>query len=341
MSARTTAMNAQEQGLFVEDLRLTLPSGTPLRHCSLTVRPGEVVGLVGESGSGKSLTALACLGLLPAQARTSGSIRIGGENVLGASEATLRRVRGKRIAMIFQNPLSALNPFYTVGRQIGEVLRTHFPAESKAALQARVASALQRVQLGADYAARYPHQMSGGQLQRVMIALAIACEPEVLIADEPTTALDVTVQARIVRLLKELTGQGMGLLLISHDLALVSEVADRVVVMYAGRSVESGATREIMASASHPYTVSLLKAQPRLLGEQATLPQRRLPVIEGQVLPASMDPPGCVFRERCRRAVEACARSAPPTVSLRAGSHVECHHPVLPVRQPAEPVHHV
>lgn len=334
--------DAKGRGLVVEDLRMVLPLGTPLRHCSLAVRPGEVVGLVGESGSGKSLTALACLGLLPALARTSGRIRIGGENVLGASEVALRRVRGKRIAMIFQNPMSALNPFYTVGRQIGEVLRTHFPTEGKAALQARAARALRRVQLGEDHAARYPHQMSGGQLQRAMIALAIACEPEVLIADEPTTALDVTVQARIMRLLKDLTGQGMGLLLISHDLALVSEVADRVVVMYAGRSVESGATHDIMASASHPYTVSLLKAQPRLPGEQAALPQRRLPVIEGQVLPAGMNPPGCVFRERCRRAVEACARSAPPTVQLRAGSHVECHHPILPVlvmRPPAEPSH--
>lgn len=323
------------QGLIVESLRLTLPSGTPLRNCSLSVQRGEVVGLVGESGSGKSLTALACLGLLPARARASGSISIGGEPVLGASEAVLRRVRGKRIAMIFQNPLSALNPFYTVGRQMARVLATHFPADGAMALKLKVADALKRVQLEAQFADRYPHQMSGGQLQRAMIALAIACEPEVLIADEPTTALDVTVQARIMRLLKELTSQGMGLLLISHDLALVSEVADRSVVMYAGRSVESGLTRELMASASHPYTVSLLKAQPRLLDQEA-LSQRRLPVIEGHVLPASVDLPGCVFRDRCRRAVDACARSAPPTVSLRADSHVECHHPVLPTRQPAE-----
>lgn len=323
------------QGLVVDQLRLTLPSGTPLRNCSLTVGPGEVVGLVGESGSGKSLTALACLGLMPAQSRVSGSIHIGGQSVLGAGEGTLRGIRGKRVAMIFQNPLSALNPFYTIGRQMEQVLKTHFPQDSTKALHARVTSALTRVQLQGDFVDRFPHQMSGGQLQRAMIAMAISCEPEVLIADEPTTALDVTVQARIMRLLKDLTAQGMGLLLISHDLALVSEVANRSVVMYAGRSVESGPTRELMASASHPYTVSLLKAQPRLLDNEA-LSQRRLPVIAGQVLAASMDPPGCVFRERCRRAVDACSRVSPPTVSLRAGSHVECHHPVLPSRVPEE-----
>lgn len=331
----TASVGASRKALVVEGLRLALPSGTPLRNCSLSVSAGEVVGLVGESGSGKSLTALACLGLMPARSRVSGSIHIGDQSVLGASEATLRGIRGKRIAMIFQNPLSALNPFYSIGRQMAEVLKTHCPYESAKDLQDRVASALTRVQLQAQFANRYPHQMSGGQLQRAMIAMAIACEPEVLIADEPTTALDVTVQARIMRLLKDLTSQGMGLLLISHDLALVSEVANRTVVMYAGRSVESGPTRDLMSSASHPYTVSLLKAQPRLLDDEA-LSQRRLPVIAGQVLAASMDPPGCVFRERCRRAVEACAAVSPPTVSLRAGCQVECHHPVLPSRAPEE-----
>jgi peptide/nickel transport system ATP-binding protein len=323
-------------GLQIEKLSLALGAGTPLRECTLAVRPGEVVGLVGESGSGKSLTALACVGLLPAGARAAGSVRIGDTPVLGAPEAQLRRLRGRRIAMIFQNPLSALNPFYTVGRQLLDVVGTHFAEEPRAALQARVRRSLEHVQLDEGFIGRYPHQMSGGQLQRAMIAMAVACEPEVLIADEPTTALDVTVQARIMRLLQELTGQGMGLLLISHDLALVAEVAHRVYVMYAGRTIESGATREIMASASHPYTVSLLKAQPRL-GEL----QRRLPVIEGQVLAATAQPQGCVFRERCRRAVDACARSEPPSVQLRAGSHVECHHPILPVRQDAEPRCHV
>lgn len=322
------------QGLVIEGLSLSIGAGTPLRGCSLAVRPGEVVGLVGESGSGKSLTALACLGLMPPQTRAAGSIHIGDTAVLGADEAAMRRLRGRRLAMIFQNPLSALNPFFTIGRQLLDVVGTHFPQDARAARQQRVRQALERVQLGAAFAERYPHQMSGGQLQRAMIAMAIACEPEVLIADEPTTALDVTVQARIMRLLKELTDQGMGLLLISHDLALVSQVADRVYVMYAGRTVESGATRALMASASHPYTASLLKAQPRL-GDM----QRRLPVIEGQVLPATAQPQGCVFRERCRRAVDACARSQPPTVRLRAGSHVECHHPILPVLQPAEASH--
>jgi oligopeptide/dipeptide ABC transporter ATP-binding protein len=319
--------------LRIEGLQLSIGAGSPLRSCSLQVRPGEVVGLVGESGSGKSLAALACLGLVPPQARASGSIRIGDTAVLGADEAVLQQLRGKRLAMIFQNPLSALNPFFSIGRQLLDVLTAHFD-EPRAALQQRVERALEQVQLGQGFVKRYPHQMSGGQLQRAMIAMAIACEPEVLIADEPTTALDVTVQARIMRLLKAQADQGMGLLLISHDLALVSQVADRVYVMYAGRTVESGATREIMASASHPYTASLLKAQPRL-GQL----QRRLPVIEGQVLPATARVTGCVFLERCRRAVDACASQLPPRLSLRPGSHVECHRPILPALQDAESNH--
>jgi len=319
--------------LLIEHLQLRLGAATPLRDCTLQVGPGEVVGLVGESGSGKSLTALACLGLTPPQAQLDGLILIGATDVLGANEAQLRRIRGKRVAMIFQNPLSALNPFFKIGQQLQDLVGTHF-TEPRATLQARVHHALERVQLGADFMQRYPHQLSGGQLQRVMIAMAIACEPEVLIADEPTTALDVTVQARIMQLLKELTGQGMGLLLISHDLALVSEVAQRVYVMYAGRTVESGATRELMRSASHPYTAALLKAQPRL-GQM----QRRLPVIEGQVLPATEAAPGCVFHARCRRAAPNCAKTLPPTLQLRAGSQVECHYPILPGLQTQEPKH--
>ncbi|MEH0166986.1 ABC transporter ATP-binding protein [Paucibacter sp. JuS9] len=311
-------------GLHIQGLQVSIGAGTPLRACSLQVRPGEVLGLVGESGSGKSLTALACLGLLPPRARASGSIRIGDTELLGAPEPALRAVRGRRVAMIFQNPLSALNPFYTVGRQLLTVVTTHFK-EPRTALKHRVSQALQKVQLGDAYLQRYPHQLSGGQLQRVMIAMAVACEPEVLIADEPTTALDVTVQARIMRLLRELSDQGMGLLLISHDLDLVAQMADRVSVMYGGRTVEHGPVRELMASASHPYTASLLKAQPRL-GEL----QRRLPVIDGQVLPSTAVVSGCVFVERCRRAVPACTGQLPPTVSLRAASHVECHNPILP-----------
>ena len=317
-------------GLLIERLALRIGAASPLRHCSLQVRPGEVVGLVGESGSGKSLTALACLGLTPPQAQASGSILIGDTAVLGASEAQLRGIRGKRVAMIFQNPLSALNPFLKIGQQLLSVVDTHFKAP-QAELLLRVQRALERVQLGADFMQRYPHQLSGGQLQRAMIAMAIACEPEVLIADEPTTALDVTVQAHIMRLLKALTEQGMGLLLISHDLALVSQVAQRVFVMYAGRTVESGATHELMNSASHPYTAALLKAQPRL-GQL----QRRLPVIGGQVLPSSDATPGCVFYARCRRAESTCAEQLPPTLQLRPGSQVECHHPILPTLQGQE-----
>ena len=317
-------MNAQS-GLVIEELRVDIGAAQPVRSCSLAVQPGQVVGLVGQSGSGKSLTALACLGLLPPQARVQGSVRIGGQELLGAPEPALRRVRGRRLAMVFQNPLSALNPYYTIERQLMDVVQTHFPQRPLAERRVQVAQALERVQLGAAFAGRHPHQMSGGQLQRAMIAMALACEPEVLIADEPTTALDVTVQARIVKLLRELTGQGMGLLLISHDLALVSDVADRVHVMYAGRTLEAGAAADLMQAPSHPYAVALLKAQPQLGSTPA-----RLPVIEGQVLPATARPAGCVFQGRCRRAVDACASQLPPRVSLRPGSLVECHHPVLP-----------
>jgi oligopeptide/dipeptide ABC transporter ATP-binding protein len=319
--------------LLVKDLCIRIGDTSPLRACSLQVSKGEVVGLVGESGSGKSLTALACMGLLPAHAQVSGLIQLGETSILGSSEAGLRSVRGRRLAMIFQNPMSALNPFFTIGWQLAQVISQHFQL-SGSELQQRVLRALDKVQLAGFLKDTYPHQLSGGQLQRVMIAMAVACEPGILIADEPTTALDVTVQAKIIRLLHQLTRDGMGLLLISHDLALVSQVADRVHVMYAGRTVESGLTADLMDSPSHPYTANLLKAQPRF-GQF----QQRLPVIEGRVLPADQHPAGCVFQSRCGRSVEMCASQQPPTLCLRPKSAVECHQPILPTLQVREHLH--
>jgi oligopeptide/dipeptide ABC transporter ATP-binding protein len=267
------------------------------------------------------------MGLLPSAATAKGSIHLGDTSLLGASEAALRSMRGRRLAMIFQNPMSALNPFFTVGWQLQQVVSQHFQ-ESRPQLLSRVQNAMDRVQLSSRFFGSYPHQLSGGQLQRVMIAMAVACEPVILIADEPTTALDVTVQAKIIRLLYDLTREGMGLLLISHDLGLVSQVADRVHVMYAGRSVESGLTADLMDSPSHPYTSNLLKAQPKF-GQF----QQRLPVIEGQVLAAHANPPGCVFHARCGRSVDLCATQSPTSISLRSQSEVECHQPILPMLQ--------
>jgi peptide/nickel transport system ATP-binding protein len=331
-------------GLAITDLAIAFGSGaaarrapraTPVRSCSLRVGRGEVVGLVGESGCGKSLTALACLGLLPAGAVATGSIRVGERELIGLPEPQLAQIRGRRVAMIFQNPMTALNPYFTVGRQLASVIRTHF-ALSHAQARARVAAALERVQLAPGVAARYPHEMSGGQLQRVMIALAVACEPDILVADEPTTALDVTIQARIVQLLRALTTQGMGLLLISHDLELVTQVSERMYVMYAGRVVESGTAREVFHAPSHPYTAGLVRTLPHLAhGTQAGLPmQRRLPVIAGRVPPADALIRGCVFANRCGRAAPACTQELPPRLCLRPGSEVACHQPILPPYPP-------
>lgn len=232
-------------GLFITDLTLEFAHGdgraAAVDRCGLTVRPKEIVGLVGESGSGKSLTALACLGLTPPNCRVSGSVRVQGDQIVGASEAKLATLRGRKIAMIFQNPMTALNPYFTIGNQMDGVIRQHFPLDRSEARNEAVA-ALQQAGLTESALGRYPHQMSGGQLQRAMIAMAIACKPEILIADEPTTALDVTVQARILSLLRALADQGMGILLITHDLGVVAQVADRVAVMYSGSIVESGAS---------------------------------------------------------------------------------------------------
>jgi oligopeptide/dipeptide ABC transporter ATP-binding protein len=313
-------------GLFINDLTLEFAHGdgraAAVNRCNLTIHPKEIVGLVGESGSGKSLTALACLGLTPPNCRVSGSLRVDGDQIIGTSEAKLAALRGRKIAMIFQNPMTALNPYFTIGSQMDGVIRQHFPLKRSEARSEAVA-ALQQAGLAESALSRYPHQMSGGQLQRAMIAMAIACKPEFLIADEPTTALDVTVQARILNLLRTLADQGMGILLITHDLGVVAQVADRAAVMYSGSIVESGDLKQVFSAAAHPYTVGLMQSSP-VMG----MGRRKLLAIPGVVPDFRNRLAGCAFRDRCTQAQEACSAGATPRTSLAAGHEVHCHFPI-------------
>ncbi|MBV8535306.1 MAG: ABC transporter ATP-binding protein [Alphaproteobacteria bacterium] len=304
-------------GLEVEFLREGGPV-TALHGVTLGVRRGESVGLVGESGSGKSITWLAALGLLSSRARVRGRVRLEGQDLLGAPRTALERVRGRRIAMIFQDPASCLNPVHRIGRQIGEALRLH-RGLAGAAAAAESRRLLTRVGI-ADAARRlddYPHELSGGMNQRVMIAMALAGQPDLLIADEPTTALDATVQAQILALIDEVRAEtGMALVLISHDLGIVAERAERVWVMYAGRIVESGPAAKLFSAPAHPYTQGLLAAVPSLAG-----PRRRLATIPGTVPDHALLPPGCSFAPRCQRAEPRCAAAQPAPVLL-APDHV-------------------
>jgi peptide/nickel transport system ATP-binding protein len=260
----------------VEDLTVTLPTSRGpvdvVKNVSFTVGRDDTLGIVGESGSGKSMTALAVLGLLPRGARTSGSVRLDGTELLGRSERDLRAVRGNQISMVFQDPLSSLNPYYTVGLQISEMYQTHRGGSRRAARQVAI-EALDRVGIP-DPARRvdhYPHQFSGGQRQRVMIAMALCCSPSLLIADEPTTALDVTVQAQILELLAELQSTtGTGMIFITHDLAVISSIAQRVLVMREGDPVEYGSAEQVFSDPRHEYTRMLLDAVPRIDDEVAS-----------------------------------------------------------------------
>ncbi|HRJ69559.1 MAG TPA: ABC transporter ATP-binding protein, partial [Beijerinckiaceae bacterium] len=251
--------------LSVEDLTIAFPKASPVRSLSFTVEAGETVAIVGESGSGKSLTGLAVMGLLPPGASASGAIRFEGQDVAALAEPALRRIRGARIAMIFQEPMTSLNPVMTIGRQIGEVLRLHEGLSARAA-RARAIDLLDLVRVSDPHRRvdDYPHRLSGGMRQRVMIAIAVACSPKLLIADEPTTALDVTIQAQVLDLIDRLRREmGMGLVLITHDLGVVGQWSDRVVVMYAGRKVEEAAPDALFANPRHPYTQGLIGASPR------------------------------------------------------------------------------
>jgi peptide/nickel transport system ATP-binding protein len=307
--------------LQVDDLRVSLPTARgwaqALRGVSWRMDRGQTVGLIGESGSGKSLTALALMGLLPERARVSGSIRLQGQELLGMSEPQLCQLRGARMAMIFQEPMTALNPLHPIWKQIAEPLRLHQQMDAGQA-KTRALQLLERVKLprARERLDAYPHELSGGQRQRVMISIALACSPDLLIADEPTTALDVTVQKEVLALIRQLVREdGMGLLLISHDLGLMQDQVDRVMVMYGGAVVESAATPDLFAHRAHPYTRGLFAARPRLGLARGT----RLTTIPGSV-PELMDfPVGCAFADRCAWAVDDCRNTPPEVEWLESG----------------------
>ena len=307
--------------LAIEDLRVVFgPRGreqVAVDGVSLSLARWEVLGVDGESGCGKSLTALSVLKLVPDPPGriAGGRILLRGRDLVGADERTMNRIRGKEIAMIFQEPMSALNPVFRIGEQIGETLRVH-EGLGRAAAQARALELLERVGMGnaRQRLGQFPHELSGGMRQRVMIAIALACRPRVLIADEPTTALDVTIQAQILRLLRDLQRElGMAVMLITHDLGVVAQVVNRVAVMYAGRVVEQGPVAAVFERPSHPYTRLLLQSIPSL--DQA---QRRLQVIPGMVPSLAEMPTGCRFHPRCPQARPACRERAPAMTPVSA-----------------------
>jgi peptide/nickel transport system ATP-binding protein len=288
----------------------------------LTVRKGATIGIVGESGSGKSVTSLAIMGLLPKQTSdVSGSVRFDGFDLLGASDQTLRDLRGNRLAMIFQEPMTSLNPSFTIGDQIIETILRH-RGGSHAQARTRAIELLRRVHIPSPDKRidDYPHKLSGGMRQRVMIAMALSCDPKLLIADEPTTALDVTLQAQILDLMRELKAEsGAAIILITHDLGVVAEVCDEVAVMYAGEIVERTDVDALFTTPQHPYTVGLLGSIPRL-----DRPSERLATIEGMVPNMCNPPAGCRFSARCPFVMESCVKAQPPLVEISAGHWSRC-----------------
>jgi peptide/nickel transport system ATP-binding protein len=305
-------------GLSV-DLPTSRGAARIVRETSFTLDGGQTLGIVGESGSGKTMTALALMGLLPEGAIVSGAILFEGRDLTGMNDADMRALRGDRIAMIFQEPMTALNPLHSIGRQIAEPLILHRDL-SKAAARAEAVRLIARVGLpdAARRARAYPHQLSGGQRQRAMIAMALACEPRLIIADEPTTALDVTVQAQILDLLADLGAQSdMALILVSHDLAVIAQSCERILVMYGGMAMESGRTADVLARPAHPYTKALLRARPRVGAKRG----ERLQAIAGAAPAAGSMPQGCPFAERCPLAIAACSAALPDFVTLE-GDHI-------------------
>ena len=293
-----------------------------VRNVSFALKRGDTLGLVGESGCGKSITVMSLLGLLPENAQVTGSIRFDGEELVGKKDADLCRIRGDRIGMIFQEPMTALNPVHSIGRQVAEPLRLHRAMSAPAARKETIAL-LDRV--GIPDAARridaYPHQFSGGQRQRVTIAMALACQPDVLIADEPTTALDVTIQGQILDLIDDLVAErGMSMILISHDLGVIAENVQKMMVMYGGTVVEDGATETVFARMGHPYSQGLFRARPRLGAARGT----RLQTIAGTVPELADMPAGCAFADRCGLAEDRCRDIFPPPVQVGAGHAVRC-----------------
>jgi peptide/nickel transport system ATP-binding protein len=315
--------------LSVRDLRVEFASArrgtaTVLNGVDFDLAAGETLCVVGESGCGKSMTALALLRLVPQPPGriVGGSVQFQGEELLAADEARMRAVRGDRISMIFQEPMTSLNPVFTVGEQIGETLRLHASLD-RAAARARATEMLKQVGIPAPERRidEYPHQLSGGMRQRVMIAMALSCRPDILIADEPTTALDVTVQAQIFDLLRELQRErGTAILLITHDMGAVAEMADRVIVMYAGRVVERGTCADVLRAPAHPYTKGLIACLPELgasLGDAEAAPLAEIPGVVPSLWELAS---GCAFRERCPHAMPRCARDVPPMMPARNGA---------------------
>ncbi|MDW8315178.1 MAG: ABC transporter ATP-binding protein [Rhodovarius sp.] len=319
--------------LEVESLSVIFRTGRgPLRAVdgvSLSLLPGRSLALVGESGCGKSATALALMGLLPPDARVEGRIRFEGMDLLAMAPAARRALNGGAMAMIFQEPMTSLNPAFTVGEQVAEAIRIHEGATPEQAMRRAIAM-LERVRIpeAARRAGQYPHQLSGGMRQRVMIAMALACRPRLLIADEPTTALDVTVQAQILALLEELKREmGTAILLVTHDLGVVADHADEVAVMYAGRIVEVAPAAALFARPEHPYSIGLMGAAPRFAE-----PGGRLASIPGTVPDLMAPPPGCRFAPRCPFRLPACDEQ-PPLRALAAGHLAACH--AAPLEVPA------
>ncbi|MCY3813898.1 MAG: ABC transporter ATP-binding protein [Gammaproteobacteria bacterium] len=299
---------------------------TVVDRVSFEIDPGETLGLVGESGCGKSVTALSIMGLLPKPAGrvVGGTVGFRDESLNDLPAERLRAFRGNRIAMIFQEPMTALNPVQRVGRQLAEAYALHAPSAGAAAVRSRVLELLEQVGIPAPdrRMAEYPHQLSGGMRQRVMIAMALASRPDLLIADEPTTALDVTIQAQILELLRDLqTETGMAILFITHDLGVIAELCSRVVVMYAGRIAEQATARALFAAPRHPYTKGLLASIPRLEGEPKTV----LTTIPGTVPGVGELPAGCRFANRCPHGVDVCRERAPPLEGVAVGHDVACH----------------
>ena len=321
------ACTGEDVLLSVTGLTTEFPTGAGVLRAvdgvSFFVRRGEVLGLVGESGSGKSMTALSLIQLVPPPGRVvSGTVDLDGLELTAAAPAMMRRVRGKDVGVVFQDPMSALNPVFTVGEQVSEILRTHLGMSRKAA-SARTLDLLEQVGLRRpdETALRYPHQLSGGMRQRVMIAIAISCKPSLIIADEPTTALDVTVQAQIVELLKSLSDDlGAAILVITHDLGLSAGICDRVDVMYAGRIVESGDVDVVFENASMPYTSGLLNCLPRFEHRRGT----PLHTIEGAPPAVIGVRDACHFLERCTHARDVCSDHEPTLTRRDAGHYARC-----------------
>ncbi len=315
--------------LTIENLRLSFPvyqgEVSVLNNVSLHINAGEIVGVVGESGSGKSVTAMLAMRLIPQNSYriNSGNLQLLGTDVLRASEAGMRKLRGSKVAMIFQEPMTALNPTRRIGRQMEDVIRQHRPVNRKQARE-RAVELLSEMQIAdpTTVMQRYPFELSGGMRQRVMIALAFSCDPALLIADEPTTALDVTVQRQVLRLLKQKAkATGTAVLFISHDMAVVSQVCDRLYVMYAGSVIESGPTGSLLSTPSHPYSAGLLRCSP-----EGCEPRAVLTSIPGTVPNLACLPTGCAFRERCFAAGDAC-QAIPSLQQTESARQVACWYP--------------